>query len=393
MPITQTLTDRRTWRDLAQRFVSLKRESETDLASASLENPSWVYTDDVHFAQEWESVFRRMPVAVGLVSDLRSPGDYLTIVVGGTPILVIRDNDGSFNGFVNVCRHRGTRLLDQRGHVESRIRCPYHSWSYDFSGNLSSTPFAAGGFEPGQLESICLPRLPVWERHGLVYTAASPEAEVDSAAVEDLDLFADDFAAIDFSSYSFFREQTTVWDLNWKLAMDAFLEHYHIFSLHKNSVAPVFVPVPSLFDGRGANSRMCVFRKHAPESAGEFESDEEFRKSGNLSYILYPNAIINLPVTGYLELWQILPESKERVRITSRMYLHSDVETAKGIGFWNKNFELSRDVNLVEDFPLQQTVFQSLKSGDLQQMIYGRNEPALIYFHQCLAKSLGTSHG
>ena len=96
MPITQTLTDRRTWRDLAQRFVSLKRESETDLASASLENPSWVYTDDVHFAQEWESVFRRMPVAVGLVSDLRSPGDYLTIVVGGTPILVIRDNDGSF---------------------------------------------------------------------------------------------------------------------------------------------------------------------------------------------------------------------------------------------------------------------------------------------------------
>jgi hypothetical protein len=233
----------------------------------------------------------------------------------------------------------------------------------------------------------------VWERHGIVYSAASPEDEVDASALGELDLFADDFEALDLAGYTFFREQTTVWELNWKLAMDAFLEHYHIFSLHKNSVAPVFVPVPSLFDGRGHNSRMCVFRKHTKDTVEELEHDKAFRASGNLAYILFPNAIINLPVTGYAELWQIVPERFDRVRVTQRMYLNSEVETAKDMRFWNKNFELSRDVNLVEDFPLQRTVFESLKSGDLPELIYGRNEPSLIYYHQHLAEKLGTSHG
>jgi hypothetical protein len=138
---------------------------------------------------------------------------------------------------------------------------------------------------------------------------------------------------------------------------------------------------------------MCVFRKHAPESLDALRTDELFRKSGNLSYILFPNAVINMPVTGYVELWQILPEGLDRVRITSRLYVDQPVASHKALRFWNKNFELSRDVNLVEDFPLQQTVHDSLRSGHVSELNYGRNEPALIYFHQLLAKRLGTSHG
>ena len=393
MQAVPTLTERRTWRDLVERFIAHKQASATDLAPAGLRNPASVYTDAEHFDLEWEKLFRTMPVAVGLVSELRKPGDYLTAIVGGTPVFVIRDEAGSLNAFLNICRHRGTRLLDLCGHVESRVRCPYHSWAYDFGGQLRSRPFEAGGFEDSPMSSICLPRVPVWERHGIVYAAAQADDQLQIEALDDLEQFADDFTAIDLLGYEFFREQTTVWDINWKLAMDAFLEHYHIFSLHKNSVAPMFHPVPSLFDGRGWNSRMCVFRKHTAEVVAELEADDDFRKSGNLSYILFPNAIINLPVTGYVELWQIVPEGPDRTRITSRMYLNSPVETAKSIRFWNKNFELSRDVNLVEDFPLQCTVFDSLKSGDIEELIYGRNEPALIYFHQLLAKRLGTSHG
>jgi phenylpropionate dioxygenase-like ring-hydroxylating dioxygenase large terminal subunit len=387
----ETATVGRTWKDLAERFVAFKRESETQLADDTLLNPAWVYTDAKHFELEWETLFRRTPVAVGLISDVKQPGDYLTANVGGTYIMVVRDDDGSLNGFVNVCRHRGTRLVDHSGHLSARIRCPYHAWTYDFGGRLSSTPYSGGGFDTLPMKDISLGKLPVWERHGIVYVAAS--ADVEPGAIEDLDQLAPDFAAIGLEDFTFFREETSVWPMNWKLAMDAFLEHYHIFSLHRRSVADIFVPVPSVFDEKGWNSRMCVFRKHTPPTVEGLETDEEFRKSGNLSYVLFPNAVINLPVSGQAELWQILPDAHDQVRVMVRFYTKDPVDTASKMRFWSKNFEMSRDVNQVEDFPLQMTVHDSLFSGAIDHLIYGRNEPALIYYHQLLARRLGTSHG
>jgi len=101
----------------------------------------------------------------------------------------------------------------------------------------------------------------------------------------------------------------------------------------------------------------------------------------------------SLDLAVFFKRGPILPDGIDHVRVVQRLYTNSPVDTAKKIGFWNKNFELSRDVNLVEDFPLQMTVHSSLMSGDIKELIYGRNEPSLIYFHQKLAKRLGTQHG
>jgi phenylpropionate dioxygenase-like ring-hydroxylating dioxygenase large terminal subunit len=92
------------------------------------------------FAQvERKRVWGRSWVAVGNVDDIRHPGDTLTAEVGGQPIFVTRDKQGGLNGFFNVCRHRGSKLVHKNGRYPV-ISCHYHRWGYSLKGKLLATP-------------------------------------------------------------------------------------------------------------------------------------------------------------------------------------------------------------------------------------------------------------
>ncbi len=90
-------------------------------------------------AVERKRVFGRSWVAVGKVDDMRHPGDTITATVGGQPVFVARDKHGRLNGFRNVCRHRGSKLILQDGRYPV-ISCPYHRWGYSLEGKLLATP-------------------------------------------------------------------------------------------------------------------------------------------------------------------------------------------------------------------------------------------------------------
>src|SRR5689334_9098612 len=92
------------------------------------------------FAAEMEKVFAREWICVGHQSQLANPGDYLVREVAGESLIVIRDRQGEIRTHYNVCRHRGTRLLEEAtGHC-SAIQCPYHAWSYALDGRLVGAP-------------------------------------------------------------------------------------------------------------------------------------------------------------------------------------------------------------------------------------------------------------
>ena len=101
--------------------------------------PAWAYTDTEFLALERERVFRPSWQVICHLSEIPKPGDYQCFDFIGEMLFALRGNDGVVRAFHNVCRHRASRLLDgPRGHCTRRIVCPYHAWSYDLEGRLSS---------------------------------------------------------------------------------------------------------------------------------------------------------------------------------------------------------------------------------------------------------------
>ena len=101
------------------------------------------YTSAEVFEEERERLFFRGWMCVGRADEVPAPGDYLVRDVTGESVFVTRNRDGKLRAFYNVCAHRGTKLLDDEpscGHLGKALKCPYHSWSYDYDGQLLATP-------------------------------------------------------------------------------------------------------------------------------------------------------------------------------------------------------------------------------------------------------------
>src|SRR4029077_7492736 len=103
-----------------------------------------VYYDAGRFQAEREQLFLRLPLCLGHVDQLAEPGAVLGLDLCGTPVLMARGADGELRVFLNVCRHRGARLVAQHGGGcrRNRLVCPYHAWTYRLDGSLAGVPRA-----------------------------------------------------------------------------------------------------------------------------------------------------------------------------------------------------------------------------------------------------------
>src|SRR5579883_1497780 len=110
--------------------------------------PQALYVDPEVHEFDRHAIFERHWLQAGLLSQISRPGDYLTFEVGGSSVIVLRNEDGGIGAFFNTCRHRGARLCREKaGHLSRRLVCPYHQWAYDFTGNLAQAPRMHPGFE------------------------------------------------------------------------------------------------------------------------------------------------------------------------------------------------------------------------------------------------------
>ena len=99
--------------------------------------PSWTYFNKELFELESEELFRKHWQIACHSSDVPKIGRYLTFDLVGERALIIRDQDNEIRAFHNVCRHRGSRVVDSKeGECKKVIKCPFHGWSYNFDGSL-----------------------------------------------------------------------------------------------------------------------------------------------------------------------------------------------------------------------------------------------------------------
>ena len=193
--------------------------------------PAARYTSAAFFALEMERFWPRVWQIAGRQDELREAGDFLEYRIGAQSILVVRTTGGALKAFHNVCRHRGRRLASGCGHFEGRsIRCPYHGWSWNLEGEnvhvFHADEFDAKSLHPDQLHLVeC--QVDTWG--GFVWINLDPQApplhETIGPATRHLDP-----AALDRMSVLWHKQVRL--PVNWKAALDAFVESYHVPAVH-----------------------------------------------------------------------------------------------------------------------------------------------------------------
>ena len=128
--------------------------------------PREAYISEAWLALEREHLFNKAWTFAGAVNALAHPGDYLTLTVGTSPLIVLRTGQGELRAYHNLCRHRGTELLEGCGQLKSTIVCPYHRWTFDLEGRLRGVLIEAFRCVPPLLP--CSSRMaPIYARQGL----------------------------------------------------------------------------------------------------------------------------------------------------------------------------------------------------------------------------------
>jgi phenylpropionate dioxygenase-like ring-hydroxylating dioxygenase large terminal subunit len=193
--------------------------------------PPSVYTSAEFLEHEIKHVFAREWVTVGRAGALAMPGDYLTYELAGQPIFVIRDADGRLRAMSNVCLHRMSTLLEGTGNKRA-IVCPYHAWTYNLDGTLRSAPAMTLNADFCK-ENYKLPQIRCEEWLGWIMVTLNPDAPAVAEQLADVQALIDDFGMENYIET--FRE-THIWNTNWKILAENFMESYHLPVCHAATI-------------------------------------------------------------------------------------------------------------------------------------------------------------
>jgi phenylpropionate dioxygenase-like ring-hydroxylating dioxygenase large terminal subunit len=201
--------------------------------------PPWAYGSATANRLELERVLKPSWQLACHISNIAAPGDYTTFELGHDSIVVLRDRAGEIRAFHNVCRHRAARLVEGNGTCRGAITCPYHGWTYNLDGTLRGLPVRES-FPDLDLDLHGLVPVHVATMVGFVFVCLAempppPPATLWGGMLDDL------------LPYQIEKMQPItpvyeeVWDVDWKVAMDNYLESYHVPVGHPG-LARMFTP-------------------------------------------------------------------------------------------------------------------------------------------------------
>jgi nitrite reductase/ring-hydroxylating ferredoxin subunit len=337
------------------------------------------YVSVDHLARERETVLHDLPLIVGSVDQVRSPGDFFTDDLSGTPLLVVRGDDGVLRALTNVCGHRGSTVESSPCGSARRFTCPYHGWSYDRVGALRSIP-NDGGFVGLDRDARSMAGLPVEERHGLVWVKPSGETPDVASFLGSLD---DELAGFEMDAYVHERSEVIRRPLNWKLVVDGFLESYHLRFLHRNTIGPHIHSNFGMFDSYGPHSRLVPLRRSFDAEA-QARNEQALLPHIAIIYQIFPNSLL-VWQGDHFEAWSVFPEGTPDRMVARAMLLAPKAPTtAEETGHWDRNWKVLMDTVLHEDMVVAAAIHANIAAGTRPDVVFGRQESALQHFHSML---------
>ena len=338
--------------------------------------PNECYISEDYLAYERDKVFCDNWAVIGVGSLIPNPGDAKPYNLLGIPLMIVRDKDMKIRVFHNVCSHRGFKLLDKPCTLKNVIRCPYHSWSYDFRGNLIATPHI-GGLNIHETEmfdksnsNLKEVRTTVWM--DIIFVNIHDNELEFNEYIKPLEdrwskfiVKEDQHLLVHSRDYGYFNLDVKS---NWKFAIENYCESYHLPTIHPelNKISNIsdhyhIQGLPNRFAGQGSKKYNQLIEENKT-----FENFKNWTKelSKNSEYIaLFPNVMIGLHIDHFYAFW-LEPISINETKEHLAMYYVGD-NSANG-----KEFEKMRKENV--------RMWKNVMSEDIsavEGMQEGRNSP------------------
>jgi len=348
----------------------------------------WTYANPELFELEYEALFLRRWQLVGHVNDVPEVGDFITHDIGRDNVFVVRGKDEQLRAFQNVCRHRASRVLQGRGTCKGVIRCPYHGWTYQLDGSLMAIP-KDENFDAVDKSQHGLHEIQLEVFHGLLFVRLKGDGPSIAEHFGDTERYFDMYGVSDYVPCM--QTTTQIWNCNWKVAWDNYLENYHIAIGHPGlsrlvRISDVGATLSSgvsygLFDLRSKPSNIESERQyqemavHAQARVPEEIRDQwvQIGLAPNLGIDMYPEM---------MDLFQLVPLSHDKTMIRASFYGHQN-PTAEEEILRRLNYTVNATIN-DEDQTLCERVQQGLGThgyapGPLSQM-----ELDIFHFHEMI---------
>jgi len=365
-------------RALAEAIINGDRAAQHGVA----ELDASVYIDPLRFEREKRVIFEKLPLLLAPSALLPDNNTAIAHDGYGVPLIISRDGNGRIHVMANVCRHRGTRLIESSDVVSSkRIICPYHAWTYGSDGNLMAIP-RADCFPGIDKADRPLMRFPAVESGGFIWFARDEDANFPNvlALAEDMDAFG-------MSGLHLYRRKTHSVASNWKQVMDAFLESYHVQRLHAETIAPFFTDGIAAADFIGPHQRAVVGRA---DYLSNIDRDDwaAVRRVLTYTYAFFPTSIL-IVSPDYINLLVVMPQTVGTCLVEDFMLIAEPPQTAEAEAHWEKSWELlDGGTFAAEDFRAAALCQRGIESGMVKTVTVGALEDGIAAFHRRLAELL-----
>ena len=329
--------------------------------------PNECYTSPEYQMIEREKIFNDKWTVIGVASSVPNQGDAKPYNLLGIPLVILRDRGNKIRVFHNVCSHRGFKLLSKACTLKNVLRCPYHSWSYDFEGKLIATPHI-GGFNIHESEKFDKSKSNLKEIRSKVWmdiifiNINNNEIEFNEYIKPLEDRWSkfiskqDQNLLVRSKDYGYFNLNVKS---NWKFAIENYCESYHLPTIHPelNKVSNIsehyhIQGLPNRFAGQGSKKYSQLIKGNK-----SFNNFKNWPKdlSKNSEYIaLFPNVMIGLHVDHFYAFW-LEPISINETKEHLAMYYVGDNSAngneLKNMRKENSNFwkgVMSEDIKAIE---------------------------------------------
>lgn len=377
-----------------QRFLDgMKFEAERTAPPADFPHlpdiPAGRYVDPAFLALERQHLWRRSWLYACHMDELPKPGSFVVNRKTGSPIIIVRGKDDVVRAFYNTCRHRGGPLAkSDNGCVEGFV-CGYHGWTYTLDGRLinlrDKRDFVGLDMSQRSLVGVRCERFYNW-----VFINQDLDAE---PLQQHFAPFGEYFEQFQPDTWRFVAQQGFDVKCNVKVLMDAFLEVYHLKSIHTNTV-------DRFLDHRGTT--IALYRNgHSimvtpnrrpdwvdPGTRGmrRIETATVVSASNNPSFNFYPNLVTPVDPTGcpFLLFW---PTSDTSMRIECHWFA-PDWGGGPPPELWEmriRNFERI----LHEDLQFAEAIQESVMSAGFKGIPLNYQERRIYHWHEELDRRIG----